>query len=53
MPGFWTVLKWAMAVVLAPIIVWLAIALVVAAIAVVNHENPPPAHPRSTRHGTR
>jgi len=54
MPGFWTVLKWAMAIVLAPIIVWVAIAVIIAAVAIINAE-PPPSHPapRSTRHGTR
>ena len=54
MPGFWTVFKWVAAITLAPIVVWLAILLVIAAIAI-NNENPPPRHPapRSVRHGAR
>jgi len=49
MPGFWTVLKWAMAVVLAPIIVWLTIFLLLAAAVVINHEEPAPVKAAARR----
>jgi hypothetical protein len=53
MPGFWTVLKWMLAITIAPILVWLAIVLVVAATVIVNRDNAPPPAPRSARHGAR
>jgi hypothetical protein len=52
MPGFWTVLKWAAAVTLAPIVVWGAILLLLASVAVCNAPPEKPAA-RSTRHGAR
>ena len=39
MPGFWTVLKWTMAVVLAPIIVWSVIAIFFIGVAMCSHDN--------------
>jgi hypothetical protein len=44
--GFWTVFKWAAAIVLAPIVVWLTIAILIASIAVCNA--PPSSSNRST-----
>jgi len=56
MPGFWTVLKWAMAVVLAPIIVWVVIALFViltAAAVVTSNDAPVKAPVAAKKHNPR
>jgi len=54
MPGFWTVLKWAMAVVLAPIIVYVVLALfvILTAAAVLTSNDEPAPKPAAVKKHT-
>ena len=55
MPGFWTVLKWAMAVVLAPIIVYVVLALfaiLTAAAVITSTDEPAPVKPAAVKKHT-